>query len=48
MAFDSTVLLSESIESHDVDPASIATSHRRRPAKTDRIDGGALVRALLA
>ena len=27
------------IESHVVDPASIATSRRRRRAKTDRIDG---------
>jgi transposase len=35
-------------ESHVVDPASIATSRRRRRAKTDRIDGEALVRALLA
>ena len=41
------VLQSEGIESHVVDPASIATSRRRRP-KTDRIDGEALVRALLA
>src|SRR5262249_41293383 len=39
---------SEGIESHAVDPASIATSRRRRRAKTDRIDGEALVRALLA
>src|SRR5215207_9773737 len=39
---------SEGIESHVVDPASIATSRRRRRAKTDRIDGEALVRALLA
>jgi transposase len=31
-----------------VDPASIATSRRRRRAKTDRIDGEALVRTLLA
>jgi transposase len=31
-----------------VDPASIATSRRRRRAKTDKIDGEALVRALLA
>jgi hypothetical protein len=31
-----------------VDPASIAASRRRRRAKTDRIDGEALVRALLA
>ncbi len=42
------VLQSEGIESHVVDPASIATSRRRRRAKTDRIDGEALVRALLA
>lgn len=38
----------EEIESHVVDPASIATSRRRRRAKTDRIDGEALLRALLA
>lgn len=42
------VLESEGIESHIVDAASIATSRRRRRAKTDRIDGEALVRALLA
>jgi transposase len=30
------VLLSEGIESHVVDAASIATSRRRRRAKTDR------------
>src|ERR1700684_3137947 len=42
------VLQSEGIDSHIVDPASIATSRRRRRAKTDRIDGEALVRALLA
>src|SRR5512133_2972071 len=42
------VLQREGIESHVVDPASIATSRRRRRAKTDRIDGEALVRALLA
>jgi transposase len=42
------VLRAEGIESHVVDPASIATSRRRRRAKTDRIDGEALVRALLA
>ena len=41
-------LLNEGIESHVVDPASIATSRRRRRAKTDRIDGEALLRALLA
>jgi transposase len=42
------VLRSKGIDSHIVDPASIATSRRRRRAKTDRIDGEALVRALLA
>src|SRR4051795_12076374 len=42
------VLQSEGIESHVVDPASIATSRRRRRAKTDKIDGEAQVRALLA
>jgi transposase len=42
------VLQSEGIESHVVDPASIATSRRRLRAKTDRIDGEALLRALLA
>jgi transposase len=42
------VLWKEGIESHVVDPASIATSRRRRRAKTDRIDGEALLRALLA
>ena len=42
------VLQNEGIESHVVDPASIATSRRRRRAKTDGIDGEALIRALLA
>src|ERR1700693_187054 len=42
------VLEREGAESYIVDPASIATSRRRRRAKTDRIDGEALVRALLA
>jgi transposase len=42
------VLQGEGIESHVVDPASIATSRRRRRAKTDKIDGEALIRALLA
>jgi len=41
------ILEREGIESYVVDPASIATSRRRR-AKTDKIDGVALVRALLA
>src|ERR1700730_18056901 len=42
------VLQNEGTESHVVDPASIATSRRRRRAKTDRIDGEALLRTLLA
>jgi len=42
------VLKANGIESYVVDPASIATSGRRRRAKTDRLDGEALVRALLA
>ena len=41
-------LVSEWIESHVVDPASIATSRRRRRAKTDRLDSETLVRTLLA
>jgi transposase len=42
------VLESEGMESHVVDPASIAATRRRRRARTDRIDGETLVRALLA
>src|SRR6186997_1376457 len=42
------LLQDEGVESHVVDPASIATSRRRRRAKTDKIDGEALVRTLLA
>jgi transposase len=42
------VLKANGIESYIVDPASIATSRRRRRAKTDRLDGEALVRALMA
>jgi transposase len=42
------VLESEGIESYVVDPASIAISRRCRRAKTDKIDGDALVRTLLA
>lgn len=42
------LLQDERVENHVVDPASIATSRRRRRAKTDKIDGEALVRALLA
>ncbi len=41
-------LENEGVESHVVDPASIAVSRRRRRAKTDRIDGEALLRALMA
>src|SRR6202048_4182066 len=41
------VLQQEGIESHVVDPASIATPRRRRRAKTDRLHGGTLVRARL-
>ena len=37
------VLQNEAIESHVVDPASIAISRRRRRAKTDRIDGDDLL-----
>ena len=36
------------IESHVVDAASIAVSRRHRRAKTDRIDGEALIRTLIA
>ena len=42
------VLEKEGLASHVVDPASIMTSRRHRRAKTDRIDGEALVRALMA
>ena len=42
------VLQLEGIESHVVDPASIATPRRRRRAKTDRLDGETLLRTLLA
>lgn len=41
-------LVAEGIESHVVDPASIAVSRRHRRAKTDRIDGEALMRTLMA
>lgn len=42
------VLEKESVESHVVDAASIATPRRHRRAKTDRIDGETLLRTLLA
>ncbi|HDZ72258.1 MAG TPA: IS110 family transposase [Aurantimonas coralicida] len=41
-------LIAAGIESHVVDPASVAVSRRHRRAKTDRIDGEALVRTLMA
>jgi transposase len=41
------VLQQQGIESHVVDPASIAVPRRRRRAKTDEIDGEALLRTLL-
>jgi transposase len=41
-------LEAKDIESHVVDPASIAVSRRRRRAKTDAIDGETLLRTLLA
>lgn len=41
-------LQQEGVESHVVDPASIATPRRRRRAKTDRLDGETLLRTLLA
>jgi len=42
------VLRQEGIESHVVDPASIATPRRRKRTKTDRLDGETLLRTLLA
>lgn len=42
------VLAAKGVESHVVDAASVAVSRRRRRAKTDRIDGEALLRTLLA
>lgn len=42
------VLEAEGIESHIVDPASIAVSRRKLRVKTDRIDGEMLIRTLLA
>jgi transposase len=41
------VLESEGVESWVVDPASVAVNRRRRRAKTDNIDGAALLRTLL-
>lgn len=42
------ILERDGIESHVVDAASIATSRRKRRAKTDKLDGETLLRALLA
>lgn len=42
------VLVKEGIESHVVDPASIAVARRKRTAKTDKVDGLALLRTLLS
>jgi len=42
------VLQQNGVESHVVDPASIAVPRRRKRAKTDRIDGETLLRSLLA
>jgi transposase len=42
------VLMDQGIESHVVDPASIAVPRRRRNAKTDKVDGLALLRTLMA
>jgi transposase len=42
------LLLGEGIESHVVDPASIAVNRRHRRAKTDAVDGDLLVRTLMA
>jgi transposase len=42
------LLTANGVESHVVDPASIAVPRRKRRAKTDRIDGETLLRTLLA
>jgi transposase len=42
------VLVNGGVESHVVDPASIAVPRRRRNAKTDKVDGLALLRTLLS
>lgn len=42
------LLEAHDVESHIVDPASIAVPRRRRRAKTDAIDGETLLRTLLA
>ena len=42
------LLTGRGVESHVVDPASVAVPRRQRRAKTDAIDGEALLRTLLA
>src|SRR5690348_15486255 len=42
------LLKANGVESHVVDPASIAVPRRRRRAKTDAIDGETLLRTLMA
>jgi transposase len=42
------MLVADGVESHVVDAASIPAPRRRRRAKTDKLDGEALLRALLA
>jgi transposase len=42
------LLTANGVESHVVDPASIAVPRRERRAKTDRIDSETLLRTLLA
>ncbi len=42
------LLQAEGLESHVVDPASVAVPRRRRRAKTDTLDGELLLRTLLA
>lgn len=42
------LLEAHDVQSHVVDPASIAVSRRRRRAKTDRIDAEGLLRTLMA
>src|SRR5215831_5884063 len=42
------LLTQQDIESHIVDPASVAVCRRRRRTKTDAIDGETLLRSLMA
>lgn len=42
------MLKAHGVESHVVDPASVAVDRRRRRAKSDKIDGAALLRTLMA